>query len=197
MYSGKDLKLTLKLLNITHQEVSEKIGISRSTITNWCRFERLDTEIVDLIREKMGIEIQKFDKNEIDNIGNNYNQGATMEVDINNILDKIKKKYGIKTDTELAKRLGLSSPAIISAWRDRNTLKIDLLLDAFPELDLNWLIKGEAIDTTDLQMQVNMLKKEKSDLENKVNEIEANIEKIEFLKGQISILEKLVMERMK
>ena len=67
-----------------------------------------------------------------------------MEIlDTNAILDRLKEHIGAKTDRALSKRLGYKNQSTLGNWRERDSVRIDRILEKFPEVDLNWLIKGE------------------------------------------------------
>lgn len=60
----------------------------------------------------------------------------------NEILDRLMAYLGVKTDAALAQKLGYKNQSTLGNWRSRNTIDLDRILDAAPEIDLNWLIKG-------------------------------------------------------
>lgn len=75
------------------------------------------------------------------------------EIDNNLILNKIKEYKDFKTDVELADFLGISRQNL-SAWRSRNSINVNSIVDKLPELRRSWLLTGEGTmlksDTTPL-----------------------------------------------
>jgi hypothetical protein len=61
---------------------------------------------------------------------------------VNNILDRIKTYYSLKTDLDLANFLEIHR-STISAWRRRGALDFSLIFNKCSEPDLNWLIYGQ------------------------------------------------------
>ena len=72
------------------------------------------------------------------------------ETDNNLILNKIKEYKEFRTDAELADFLGVTRQNL-SAWRSRNSLNVNILVDRLPELSRVWLLtgEGEMLSTTD------------------------------------------------
>lgn len=66
-----------------------------------------------------------------------------MEINTNEILDRVKYLLSIKTDLELSKYLEVHK-ATVSGWRQKNTLDWKLLLSKIESLDFNIIIKGQA-----------------------------------------------------
>lgn len=62
--------------------------------------------------------------------------------DNNLILNKIKEYKDFKTDVELADFLGISRQNL-SAWRTRNSINVNSIVDKLPELRRSWLLTGE------------------------------------------------------
>lgn len=58
------------------------------------------------------------------------------------IINKIKLHLGIKTDTEFADFLGVKQPTI-SAWRSRDTLDYELIIEKCKDINANWLLTGK------------------------------------------------------
>lgn len=58
------------------------------------------------------------------------------------ILNKIKCEFGIKTNAEFARVLGIS-PQNLSNWYKRNTFDENLILRKFTNVDEHWLLTGE------------------------------------------------------
>lgn len=57
------------------------------------------------------------------------------------MLSRIKKAYGFKTDIQLANFLGVKQNTI-SAWKKRNSLDLDLIIEKCQDLNLNWILTG-------------------------------------------------------
>ena len=62
------------------------------------------------------------------------------------ILDRLRSALNQSNDTELANFLGVKK-ATLSNWRTRNSLDWPLLFSVCEQLDLNWIIYGEATTT--------------------------------------------------
>lgn len=58
------------------------------------------------------------------------------------ILDRAKEFLGIKTDTALAERLGITQSAPAN-WRRRGSINLSLVLSACEGVNYNWLLTGE------------------------------------------------------
>lgn len=79
-----------------------------------------------------------------------------MEATDNNlILNKIKEYKKFKTDVEFADFLGISRQNL-SAWRTRNSINVNALVDKLPELSRVWLLTGNGemlkSDTSDIPL---------------------------------------------
>jgi len=59
------------------------------------------------------------------------------------VLGRLAQKYGFANDTALGDHLGVTRQTI-SNWRTRDSLDYRLLLEKFPDADLNWLFRGHA-----------------------------------------------------
>jgi hypothetical protein len=59
------------------------------------------------------------------------------------VLGRLAQRYGFANDTEFGAHLGVTRQTI-SNWRTRDSLDYRLLLDKFPDADLNWLFRGAA-----------------------------------------------------
>ncbi len=64
------------------------------------------------------------------------------ETDNNLILNEIKEYKKFKKDVELADFLGISKQNL-SAWRSRNSINVNAIVDKLPELNRSWLLTGE------------------------------------------------------
>ncbi len=64
------------------------------------------------------------------------------ETDNNLILNEIKEYKKFKKDVELADFLGISKQNL-SAWRSRNSINVNAIVDKLPELNRSWLLTGD------------------------------------------------------
>ncbi len=62
---------------------------------------------------------------------------------VKNILDRIKDHYGLHTNSDLASFLNIH-PSTVSAWRRRGTLDFTLIFNKCHDMDMNFLIYGQA-----------------------------------------------------
>lgn len=65
-----------------------------------------------------------------------------MDIDKRLILKTIKDRKKFRTDAEFARSIGIT-PQNLAKWYDRNTFDIDKIVNAFPDIDKNWLLTGE------------------------------------------------------
>jgi len=65
-------------------------------------------------------------------------------IDVNNVIDKLKKFFNVKTDVELSRKLGFSD-RVVTTWKQRNTLNFEKIIEvAIKEnIDLNYLFKRD------------------------------------------------------
>ena len=90
---------------------------------------------------------------------------------VSRILQSIKDYKGLRTNTALAKFLGVS-PSALSNWIARGTLDETLIVQKIPEIDVNFLRTGEFPMIEQDDIIGNLLKR------------------IEYLERRIEILEK-------
>lgn len=64
-------------------------------------------------------------------------------MDYSAIVGRLAEYLDAKNDTKLAQKLGLGSGTAVANWRTRETLDIKRVLAAAPNIDLNWLLRGE------------------------------------------------------
>ena len=50
---------------------------------------------------------------------------------------------GVKNDTALARMMGYKNQSTIGNWRQKNRPEIGKILEVFPDIDLNWLVRGD------------------------------------------------------
>lgn len=58
------------------------------------------------------------------------------------IVKRIKEAYQLRTNVEVARFLGVSAQ-VLSNWQNRNTVNYDTIIPRCPDINLNWLIRGE------------------------------------------------------
>ena len=63
-------------------------------------------------------------------------------IQIVDVLYKIKKHYSLKSDKDLADFLGVAQPTI-SGWRTRNTIDFETISSKCKDVSLDWLFRGE------------------------------------------------------
>lgn len=88
-------------------------------------------------------------------------------------IERLKFKLGLKSDTELSAYLGISQP-LISAWKNRNSIDIDLIITKCNDIDLNWLLRGVVEKNNsdmNLKKELNRLRIENEQLKNKINDM--------------------------
>ena len=64
-------------------------------------------------------------------------------LDVNKILDRLREYLGLKSDAEVAKFFGVR-PNTVSMWRKRNKMDFEALLTRSDEIDLPYIIYGDA-----------------------------------------------------
>lgn len=64
------------------------------------------------------------------------------ELDYGAVIDRLRDYKGFSKDSELADFLGVSRQNL-SAWRARNTLNVNKVVDKMPEVSRAWLLTGE------------------------------------------------------
>jgi transcriptional regulator with XRE-family HTH domain len=72
-------------------------------------------------------------------------QAENLQIVVKHILGRLKVLLGVRTDTELAKELGVHQ-STISAWKARGTLDFALLITKCNGVDWNWLLTGHAFE---------------------------------------------------
>ena len=92
-------------------------------------------------------------------------------INTSEVLNRLKNKLGIKSDTELSNYLGVTQ-SLISAWKNRNSIDIDLIITKCKDVDLNWLLLGierGSLCNEDVLKENKELKNEIAALKNKMN----------------------------
>ena len=67
-----------------------------------------------------------------------------LEFNALNIVNRLKEHYQVKSDTDLARLLGVAQTTI-SSWKSRNTVDFPLIITKCVGIDLNWLVSGTSI----------------------------------------------------
>src|SRR5688572_11341195 len=62
-----------------------------------------------------------------------------------NVYDRLKEWANLETSTDLAHQFGVS-PQVLRNWRTRNSIQLDLIVEKFPGVDLNWLFRGLVLE---------------------------------------------------
>lgn len=61
---------------------------------------------------------------------------------VDEMITRFKEFYGLRFDTEMARKLGLSDGSAIGNWRRRDSIDLLLIAKLCPEINLDWLIWG-------------------------------------------------------
>lgn len=88
-------------------------------------------------------------------------------------IEKLRKLWDLKTDAELALKLGITKTTL-SSWKMQDNFDTDIIFNLFPEINPNWLIKN--IGQPYLQQELNQNQLKISDLENELKKINAEID---------------------
>ncbi len=89
-------------------------------------------------------------------------------IDINSVIDKLKKIFKVKSDVDLSRKLGFSD-RVVTTWKQRNTLNFEKIIEIAIEkdIDLNYLFKNnndvnnEIVDNLFDEFIIFYLKKQK------------------------------------
>jgi hypothetical protein len=68
-----------------------------------------------------------------------------MKFDARKIVERLKEYYSFSEDKELAVYLGINNQKVYN-WKKRNTLDLTIILAKCPDVDLNWLFRGVALN---------------------------------------------------
>lgn len=60
------------------------------------------------------------------------------------LIEKLKKFYGVKTDIQLARELGINQ-STLSNWKRRNVLPCDVIITKCENVSLDWLFRDEDV----------------------------------------------------
>lgn len=68
--TGNDLKVKIKELGITQEIAAGKLGITRATLSNWCKSAYLSPTVIENVKTSLGIECKNdsVDANMLDTI---------------------------------------------------------------------------------------------------------------------------------
>ncbi len=61
---------------------------------------------------------------------------------VKEVIDRLKMALKVKTDTELAKHLGVNQ-STISVWKTRKSINWDLIITKCKDINIDWLLTGE------------------------------------------------------
>jgi hypothetical protein len=68
-----------------------------------------------------------------------------MKFDAKAIVERLKSHYRFAEDKELAEFLGTNNQKVYN-WKKRNTVDLKMVLAKCPDVDLNWLFRGTALN---------------------------------------------------
>lgn len=105
----------------------------------------------------------------------------SKKIDKSLLLKRIKKVYGLKSDSELAKHLGLP-PTTLSSWKARNTVDFDRIYERCPGINFNFLLYGLEPHFLDNSTTISVQEKKTV----------SEGEKIELLKYTIEVQKELI-----
>lgn len=88
--TGNDLKIKIKELGITQEVAAGKLGITRATLSNWCKSAYLSPMVIENVKTSLGIECENdsVDANMLDTI---RSQQRTIE-DLTSIIKTLTNK---------------------------------------------------------------------------------------------------------
>ena len=66
-------------------------------------------------------------------------------MDCNAIIGRLKTYAGVKNDTALALEMGYRNQSSIGNWRLKGRPEIAKIIEVYPDIDLNWLVRGESM----------------------------------------------------
>lgn len=72
---------------------------------------------------------------------------------VNDVIDRLKEHYKIKSDIALSEILGVHKGTVTN-WKKRNSLKWDKILAKLKDIDYHWLLTGEYIKRTNDSISV-------------------------------------------
>jgi len=110
-------------------------------------------------------------------------------ISVENILNRLKSAFVCKTDTDLAKYLGINQSRL-STWRSRGTIDILYILENIDDdINLNWLFYGEGEPVSEKKKEGD--KEEILLLREKIKEKDEQIKKQEIQK---EVLQETIMK---
>ena len=77
-------------------------------------------------------------------------------INVEEVINKLKKIFDVKTDVELSRKLGFSD-RVVTTWKQRNTLNFEKIIEIAIEkdLDLNYIFKFK--NNKDLKSNIDLL----------------------------------------
>lgn len=112
-------------------------------------------------------------------------------VNVSEIIQRLKDHLDVKTNVALAEVLGVTK-ATVGKWVSRNTIDYSLILDKFPDMDMNWLLLGKDIPERGVSLQ------ELEEMEEKIRKHGERMEIVEeMLKDAYAKVSKLEAENKK
>jgi predicted nucleic acid-binding Zn-ribbon protein len=75
------------------------------------------------------------------------------------IIERLKVLFKVKTDTELALRLGVAQSTLAS-WKKRDSIDYALVIAKCDDGDLNWLFRGDSMEMPQEELEVTQLESE-------------------------------------
>lgn len=96
------------------------------------------------------------------------------KMDANLFINRLKSIYDLQNDTILAEKLKISRNTLAS-WRHRNYIDIAVVLDAFPNADINYLLNIKNEDNKVKEEKIEYLQDELKKIDVEISEAERNI----------------------
>lgn len=120
---------------------------------------------------------------------------------VDNILNRLKSVLKCKTDTDLAKELGINQSRL-STWRSRGTIDLFYILDhVWSDVNLNWLLRGTPTEKSskfERDKEYNKLFLDYAQLsqryEEAIDDLNDKDKKISSLYSKINILQETIMK---
>ncbi|MDZ7658026.1 helix-turn-helix domain-containing protein [Fodinibius sp.] len=71
------------------------------------------------------------------------NKNLTKVSNVDKFLTRLRQEVGVKTDTELAEKLGYSSTGTLSNWKKRGAVDLNRIQERCENISLDYLTGGE------------------------------------------------------
>jgi hypothetical protein len=119
----------------------------------------------------------------------------SIKTDKNLIINELKSYYGLSSDSDFAKFLGIGATTL-SSWRARNTVDYDLLYSKCVEVNANWFFdtnepmltaegsKDVVTEQNELLLEVDRLKEENSTHLKTINRLLTMMDKEDEIKSK-------------